>query len=55
MEDVRPRPHGEELGKRDLTNWIMDINKLPVVRVGSADLRHIMDMVYRPQNIRASA
>lgn len=37
----------------DLTEIIETINRMPVYRVGSAELSHIMAMATRPGNIRS--
>lgn len=53
MEDIRRRlgpTHQDFVG--DLTEIIETINRLPVYRVGSAELGHIMAMATRPGHIR---
>lgn len=55
MEDIRRRlrvgpPDQDFVG--DLTEIIETINRMPVNRVGSAELSYIMAMATRPGNIR---
>ena len=52
MEEIRGRSTDADFDD-DLTEFIETINRLPVHRVGSEELSHIMAMVTRPQNIRS--
>lgn len=51
MEEIRGTPTDRDFDG-DLTAFIETINRLPMHRVGSEELSHIMAMATRPGNIR---
>lgn len=56
MEQKRRDPEGDDFDDRDLGNFLTHINtETGTVRVGSGELRHIMGMAFRLQNIKGHA
>ncbi|KAK5653605.1 hypothetical protein OQA88_8634 [Cercophora sp. LCS_1] len=54
MVDVRPFGNFQDLAG-DLTEFFKVVNNLPIERIGSRELNHIMSMCRRPERVRQNA